>query len=454
MRKNIATYLALFSLLFVAASCKDDNQIIGDVSGTHYAYVTAFNIDNIKCPFHDVTAMGEDTIVEKIVSGDEFEFVINHAAKEIYNIDSLTFGTKVNKVVSYISCVGVPYRYVAAEDSYVYYNSSDSVDFTSPVNVCIASTDGTYESYYTIKLNVHQVDPNLMVWEKFVDATLEGVTPAKLLEKGDKLYLFGTSSAGDIVVAESSLQGSPVWGVVAASLPAGSDLSSILLFGDKFYVLAQGDVYASADALSWEVVSSGAGFVSLFSVSDNGSKLWAADASNIYSSVDGESFQQVQSLPEGFPLYGNNFINSTLTTNANIHRTILIGYATAEKTGDVKVWCRLSNGSGWFEYSLGNNEYTCPSFGGLAVLGYDDAMFAFGGATKFGGVQLNSFDKFYISRDNGVVWKECNDYGVSLPAELKGADEAFAAAVSQNEYMWIVTPTAVWKGRINRLGFK
>ena len=45
----------------------------------------------------------------------------------------------------------------------------------------------------------------------------------------------------------------------------------------------------------------------------------------------------------------------------------------------------------------------------------------------------------------------------SLSEELKGVDVPFAVAVDSDNYMWIITAdegVGVWKGIINRLGFK
>lgn len=454
MRKNIAAYLALFSLIFVGASCSSSDDETATTGGTPYAYAYAFSIGNIKSPFHDFTVEGKDTIVEKIVSGDEFKFVIDQKAKEIYNVDSLKYGTRVDKVVSYLSCSGVPFRYDAALGSYAYFSSTDSVDFTSPVNVCITSSDGTYNNYYTIKLNVHKVDPDLMVWDLFTGAALDNMSPVKIFEKGGEIYVFGTDDAGNAVVAVAADAEASAWNRITLSAPAQCDLSSLQLFGDKFYMLASGDVYESGDAQAWVSASAGNSFVSLFAVSDGGTKMWAATADNIFYTTDGVTFLQSEPLSGDFPVYGCSSVNSTLSTNAAITRTILMGFTDKEKSGEVQVWSRLSNSGEWYKYEFGDNKYTCPPFKGLVVVGYDKAMYAFGGAAVIGDEEVLPFNKFYISHDNGVVWKPCTDYAVSLPAELKGRDVPFAATVSQDNYMWIAVPGAAWRGRINRLGFK
>ena len=209
MKKSIAIYLAFFSLLFAGVSCSGDDDGV-TITGTPYAFISSFAIDNILSPFHDVTVEGKDTIVQKLVSGDEFKFVVDQKTKEIYNTDSLTYGTRVDKVATFLSYTGVPQCYDAEAGDYVYYYSVDSLDFTSPVSVRVQSTDGTYENYYTIKINVHQVDPDLLVGESFpVDEAVAALTPRRLVERDGVLYLFCTDAAGAAFVAVSSAQGTP-----------------------------------------------------------------------------------------------------------------------------------------------------------------------------------------------------------------------------------------------------
>lgn len=452
MKKNIATYLAFFSLLFMGVACSsDDNEIVS--VGTPYAMISSFSIDNILSPFHDFTAEGKDTIVEKLVSGDAFKFVVDQRAKEVYNIDSLTYGTKVKKVVTTLSSTGVPYRYDAEEGEYVYYYSVDSLDFTSPLKVRVTSTDGTYDNYYTVKINVHQVDPELLVWKSLaVDAPLAELTPVNLLEKDGSLYLFCENVNGEPCVAVAAAGDVLNWAISPIEI-TGAALSSVQLFNGAFY-LSTGDVlYSSADAVTWSAVVDVDGIVSLLAVSEQEGKMWAATAENIVYTTDGVSFTVAESLPQNFPLYGCSSASYPLATNNNIFRTMLIGYADEAMTGDVCVWSKLSTEGQWCEYEPSAEDYKCPSMKGLQVLSYDNALFALGGAAVVGEKEIPPFASFYVSRDNGIAWRECRDYNLKLPESLKGSSSPFAAAVTADNYMWIITPDAAWRGKINRLGF-
>ena len=62
-----------------------------------------------------------------------------------------------------------------------------------------------------------------------------------------------------------------------------------------------------------------------------------------------------------------------------------------------------------------------------------------------------------IWHDNGIVWKAPEGYHLLMPEELKAKDIPFVATVDSDNYMWIITADSnvgVWRGIINRLGFK
>lgn len=452
MKKSIAIYLAFFSLLFAGVSCSGDDDGV-TITGTPYAFISSFAIDNILSPFHDVTVEGKDTIVQKLVSGDEFKFVVDQKTKEIYNTDSLTYGTRVDKVATFLSYTGVPQCYDAEAGDYVYYYSVDSLDFTSPVSVRVQSTDGTYENYYTIKINVHQVDPDLLVWESFpVDEAVAALTPRRLVERDGVLYLFCTDAAGAAFVAVSSAQGTPSWTLSPVDV-AAADVSQVQLFGGAFYMVTGGALYSSVDGASWTPTAADAGLVALLAVCDNGTTMWVADGENILSTTDGVSFAVAEPLPADFPIYGCSSASYPLVTNNKIFRSVVVGYADEAMSGDVKVWSKLSTENGWCAYEQPNSDYKCPPMAGLQVLHYDNAFFALGGAATMGDKAIAPFASFYVSKDNGIAWRLCKDYALQLPASLKGCTQPFASAVTADNYMWIITPAAAWRGRINRLGF-
>ena len=87
---------------------------------------------------------------------------------------------------------------------------------------------------------------------------------------------------------------------------------------------------------------------------------------------------------------------------------------------------------------------------------YDGYLYALGGAGNVGGTEVGAFGSFYVSKDNGIVWKENRSFYQRLPEELAVGGAPFAVAVDSKNYMWIIKTGengGVWKGIINRLGF-
>ena len=87
---------------------------------------------------------------------------------------------------------------------------------------------------------------------------------------------------------------------------------------------------------------------------------------------------------------------------------------------------------------------------------YDNYLYALGGAGTVGGSDVNAFSSMYVSKDNGIVWKEKQSFYQRLPEELTVGSAPFAVAVDSKNYMWIIKTGengGVWKGIINRLGF-
>ena len=468
MKKFSAIYFALFALAITAVSCsKDDDDV--KINTTPYAYIHSFGIDNIKSPFHDVTVDGKDTIVYQVVSGESFLFVIDQKTKEIYNKDSLLFGTNVEKVKTKFSCKGVPYRYDAEKEDFVYFSTSDSVDFTSPVRVRIVSTDDTYTNEYVIKVNVHQVEPDLLSWAEYTAAALNEITPLRILEKGGILYLFGNNAAGEPVVATSAADASS-WSVNGVNAPSAADFSSAQLLDGLFYVVADGALYVSENGKDWELKMPSCGILSLIGVCPEslsgvnpGANLGrdmlvaATDSeilyiSDVITNADRTPSTVSEPLPAGFPVYRAMYVASPLATNAAILRTTIVGCTSNDAAGSIESWSKLSTEQEWSRYTTPGSAFSCPAFENVALLPYDNAFYAFGGASG----DIAAFENFYVSYDNGIVWKPCTDYKVKLPESLAtaaGSPAAFAATVSGGKYMWIVTRGRVWRGMINRLNF-
>lgn len=454
MKKNLAIYLALFSLTFSFVSCSFSDE--EEVVLSPYAMLKSFSLNNIRSSYPAFTSTGEDTLVVKTVSMESFAFTIDHGAGQVYNNDSLPYCTDVKKVVVGYTSDGVASIYVDSLETYEYLSTTDSIDFSMPRKVRIYSGDAQYYKDYTVRINVHQVEPELMVWNKY--AVAEGVVPVRAVEADGVMHLFGRDGNGATVVATTDIKDIPSWKVQSLSgLPADAELATVQVFRGAFYAVASGDVYMSTDGAVWAVVSSGIGADAIVGASDEDGKLWVAGSQGVMYSEDGVSFAVSEALPDGFPLYGVSLASYPLNHNKGIIRYMLVGYTDEGKTGAPVVWSKLSTENNWALYHNDGNRYACPSLTGLSVVRYDDFLYAFGGAGTVNGNAVEAFRSFYVSRDNGITWKISTGFYQRLPQELAGNDAPFAVAVDSNNFIWIMnsgTEGGVWKGIINRLGFE
>lgn len=455
MKKYLATYLAVFSLLCSGlASCSDNDDDVTVETGP-YAVISSFGLGNIRSAYPGFTSDGRDTTFVRTVTMEDFLFTINQVTGEIYNNDSLPFATNVTKVVTYLSAQGVPALYIDSIGEYVPYSSSDSVDFTMPRKFRVCSTDLKSYKDYTITVNVHQLNPDKMVWNEW-DA-VDGVEPVRAIEFDARMCLFGTKN-GAPVVASTAIDGTPSWSISDLSgLPATVDLTTVQTFKGMLYVLSDGDLYSSSDAVAWSPVLKGNGLLSIVVASEDAGELVVAGESDFYSSADGTAFEADGTVPSGFPLRGVSIMSYPLNHNENIVRYMAIGYDTSAADARTRVWSRLSNEAEWVDYENAGSKFACPVLDGLSVVRYDNFLYALGGAGLVNGVEVGAFNSFYISKDNGITWKEPNDFYLRLPEELAGNNSPFAVAVDSNNFMWIITSGtggAVRKCIINRLGFK
>lgn len=457
MKNKLAIYFSVLAMAFVALSCANDDV---EDAGSPYAYIKSFSIGDIKSSYPAFTEDGEETTEDKTIAGSSWSFSIDQAQGKIYNNDSLPFKTNLSKVVVDMTVEGVAMIYTEESGAYEYFALGDSLDFTKPREFRVTSLDGSYSKYYTISVNAHQVEPELMSWSQVSKSV--ALSPEKAVEFNDRIYVFGRLSRNELafVAAENGEDTKWSQSINLNNLPSTADFFSLHLFNGALYVVADGDLYKSTDAENWSPVLQGYDLIAIVGASEvEGVEkaMWLASSECIYRSEDGQSVDVVSALPADFPLYGVSTSSYALSHNKYIIRNMLVGYATPDMDGNPKVWCKLSNEESWVQYENVGNEFPCPDLERLAVVRYDDFLYAFGGKGTAAGTEVDSFDSFYISKDNGLVWKAPEDFYQQLPSVLKGSNATFTTFVDSDNYMWIITSddnVGVWKGIINRLGFK
>lgn len=447
MRKLLAIYLAICSTAFLCVSCFDDEE--ESVVTYPFAALTSFSIGSFNVYTNSVTSEGKDTVLSKKIPGSFYPFIIDQKSLEVYNPDSLPMGADVTKLTTGVMCDGIAYFYTDSTDTYELASSSDSIDFSTPRKLLVASTNGTTLQAYTVKVNVHTVNPEDMYWQE-CDAT-PVATPSRAFVFGDRILLFGRDADGVAVL--SVYDASNGWSATNEIIVAGLDLDNIQQFIGALYTTDGNALYSSQDGTDWTAVATNIPVAKLFAATAD--KLWAVTTNDsIAYSIDGINFQEVQPVDESFPLENISATQYPLITNPNILRTVVAGYPVSANSRP-QVWSLLSTEERWAHYEpLGDGTFDCPALKPLAVVRYDNSLYAFGGKGMVAGEVVSSFETIYSSPDNGLTWKALTN--VKLPKALKDCEAPFVSLSDSNNYLWIIVggdKPAVWRGRINRLSF-
>lgn len=165
--RQIKTICLLLLTLIVAASCLNSSN--DDASSLYSdAAITSFSLGTLTRYQHQKTDAGNDTIIKTTVTGSSYDFSIDQINHRIYNADSLPTGTDVSKLVVTLSTYNggtVWIQDLEDPEIGILYNSTDSIDFTTPRTFRIYANNGKGFSTYTVNVNVHQQEANVMNWQ-------------------------------------------------------------------------------------------------------------------------------------------------------------------------------------------------------------------------------------------------------------------------------------------------
>jgi hypothetical protein len=106
---------------------------------------------------------------------------IDQVNYQVYNRDSLPYGTDVAHVICTLTTVNSarPFIKSLVSDTLFYYSSSDSIDFTSPRLVRVLATNGLVYRDYTVTLNVKQNKETGLSWTKTTEEEYQNHQPAQ-----------------------------------------------------------------------------------------------------------------------------------------------------------------------------------------------------------------------------------------------------------------------------------
>jgi len=433
---------------------------------------------------------GNAQILSFALSSDDIDlsgvkFTIDQLNGKIYNRDSLPFGTVLaNKLIVTIefetSYVGW-YHFIPEATGDTIISTNDSIDYSAPVMLTICAIDGISTKTYETKLNIHQVNPEKMIWERYAE-----IIPGKefqdmktLLFKDD-LYLF-TVESGDYHVYRSDVEAIGNWEKLSLSgFPDHAILSQLTAFEQILYVItAEGSIYCSDDGQGWIQAESELPFKSLLGYLPADTISGRAAVMCCIAETDGvlrfvtidEAFTCTQGtvVPETFPLSG--FGQFSYETRYYPRLVVASGSDVNNNLSDM-TWATM-DGITWA--TLSNPHASFSGREGATVAYYDKCFFVIGGMNE----SSQSLKDVHFSIDQGITWlstiavliEEKEDYYEEdqytyeeifpMPDDFEGRGY-MSVLIDKDNYIWLFGGKAgnntncwneIWRGRINRLGF-
>lgn len=476
-------FLPLIAVLFAATSimtsCLDND--VEQITYTSETSITGFSLGTLNIDRIGKDKNGLDSPYVDTLDCSNYPFTIDQINRTITNKDSLPVGTHIDKVITSITYDAGMLGYTPKGSVHdTIWTSTDSIDFTDPVEFKVYAYSGVEGKPYKVTINVHKQEPDTISWKKFDTQLFKAgsLSEQKAVYANGKVYVFGKNGNGTHIEYSDVANDNPSpWEPVTDNIPSNIDTYSATAWAGNIYFLAGGTNDKQLYKLSVttdeiELVGTET-FEVLIGGNDIKSELYVVKdgESGIYKespwTKDTDPFTQFKA---GQPFFSNT---TTASYNSNITTTVALCYNQGNTANDTTalVFNRMSSDNKW-EKRIQN--LPLPNLENVTMIYYDGKLYAFGG--DYG--EIKPFSQFYCSTDNGLCWRPVTEC-MAFPAEVPDTENPnreyinfpdlydthhgnYSCAVtpklengtSRGNFIWIVWEDgSICRGRINRLGF-
>lgn len=451
--KNGLIILSFFLITGLLASCLGSTEY-DEIPDTEDAEILSFSLSS-----DSVISSDSLTTLSSVV------FSIDQHSSRIYNHDSMAYRTEIKHkvIVTYTTASGNNLLNITDGDS-TWIKSGDSLDVSKPAQLKSFSLYGTTTKTYTFELNIHQIDPDSVQYQKIVpnQGFLQSYEIQTILFK-DKFHTF-IKDNGEIKLYSSS--DAVEWTVTSPhGLPNNTVVRGIKSNGEKLFAYtANGNYYESTDAYEWMPIALDYPVVSVLGFLKPGegqpllkeglSLIVKKEGRNVFAYLsDTISFGDTVTVPAGFPVSDFASFNN---------ERLKLGYLTViggiSQTDDVlnKVWS-TKDGLYWAELTNTNTDNVFPRLRGANVLDYNNEYWLLNGKRSDGSYN----PEVYFSNDGGTTWtvkpEKCRTpedypkrYGATAVVDDEGIYFYILGGKSENE----APLPEIWKGYLNKQTFK
>ncbi|MBO4851104.1 MAG: hypothetical protein J5529_09440 [Prevotella sp.] len=464
MKATLLSVALLLASVVTLTSCLggDDDEITYPSD----AAINAFSLGTLNRYITTTSSTGADSTYKATVTGSNYKFYIDQVARTIYNPDSLPYGTDVKHVICNITSrnSGTVLLKNINSDTLMYYNSTDSIDFSVPRKLKVVSLDGSNTVDYTVTVNVHKEEADSFFWHQMAtDENIATATGMKAVALGGKMLLFCSYGNHGAILASPATDGAnwtPLSWNINMPLPE-SAFRNVVTMGGHAYLYASGLIYKSNDGAVWETT----GAAELYRlVAASSSKLYALDEGlQLISSADeGATWtkEQLDSSSELLPATDISYVCAPSRVDADTEIITLIGNRDEnDYPGDyqAQIWSKVADYSVFSTHDpwlyVNPNDMASralPRLASLTTVSYDGALLAAGGQGR-GACQEEGYQHFYNSYDGGIYWNVSTT--CAFPNGFQ-CGEAFTMATDEEGGLWLFCSGSgqVWRGRISAGG--
>ena len=404
----------------------------------------------------------------------------------IVNLDSLPAGTKVERIIPVFSFKSSDRAIlIKSTGDSIAYSGKDSIDFTSTTLCKIRNyaSDQKTPKLYSIKVNVHKVDPEFYNWTKISDQLkIQDLVSQKAILLNDQFFYFMRNSSASYL--QTSADGVNWTGQLSVTgLPSNPHFENMTVFNGKLYLaLNDNKLYSTTDGQVWvaEYPTLKYKYSSLL-CSLNGNLRLVVQANSdgkfhlgsIKAADNDTLLVYADTLVKNFPV--SDFAALSFVNRMGISKAIVLG--GKDVRGDtLKSNWNTEDGIIWVNFSRDSPSLNKYSIWGSSVISYDNQLLLFGA-----GVNVKAKAEYLVSKDEGYTWnlpdslrnylpndtlknlyrsRTHHSVLVHKPMTFKGINSYKKEEIALFNNIFIIGGKSgstyypeIWKGKLNRLNF-
>lgn len=376
----------------------------------------------------------------------------------IFNKDSLPYLFDVSNVSLKLQtkgASGIKLHLINPDSSYI-WNQTDSVEINKLKHIEVFAQDGITTKRYTIQLNTHQQDPDIIFWQNIINGYMP--QPNKQVTVSDNSHFFTYYKLNNnILLTTSSIDDGTQWSSQQLSgLPQDIVLKTIqnIVFDEnrKWYALdIENKIYTSINGKEWNTLNTSHTVKSIFGKFPSFTKdsiLTVIEDEGEYKfakTKDFSSFHILNNVPTGFPVSEYTFTTVKDSLNYTAKYLIVTGGKTIDQVSNQRVWLLQESETEIRSTSIPQ----VFNVQGSSLFNYDKKIYLM--------TSSNNKNVFYTSSNYGAFWKQVSDKQL-FPTEFTLRKDQ-SVIVDEKNNVWIFGGhnnfnsqiVEVWKGRINKL---